>query len=215
MTRTINDNAVGYLGSFSGVTVGATYSLGRDTASIGGPAATNCAGEATDSRQCRQWTTLLKYDAPSFGAAASHDVMHGGPGAAFGMTSSDHTDKRTVLSAWGRVGGVKVSGGVLHRKRDSVAPLISNLVYAGASIPVTTTLTADMEFSKLDVKSSLNDSTMVVLRGVYALSKRTAVYAMAGHMRNAGSAAVSLSAGGAVGAGMGQSGVMAGIRHLF
>ena len=62
-----------------GVTVGATYSLGRDTASVGGPAATNCPGEAADSRQCRQWTALVKYDTPSFGLAASHDVLHGGP----------------------------------------------------------------------------------------------------------------------------------------
>ncbi|WP_280155122.1 porin [Piscinibacter sp. XHJ-5] len=211
----ISDNALGYLGTFSGVTVGATYSLGRDTASIGGPAATSCPGEAADSRQCRQWTALLKYDAPSFGVAASHDVMHGGPGAAFGMTSSDHTDERTVVSAWRRVGGVKVSGGVLHRKRDNVARLVSNLVYAGASVPVTAALTADMELSKLDVRSSPNDSTMVVLRGVYALSKRTAIYAMAGHLRNEEGAAVSLSAGGTVGVGMSQSGVMAGIRHTF
>jgi predicted porin len=211
----ISDNTIGYLGSFGGVTVGATYSLGRDTASVGGPAATNCPGEAADSRQCRQWTALVKYDTPSFGLAASHDVLHGGPDAAFGMTSSDHTDERTVLSAWGRVGGVKVSGGVLHRERDNVAPMTSNLFYAGASIPVTEALSADVELSRLDVKSSPDDSTMVVLRGVYALSKRTAVYAMTGHMRNGGSAAVSLSAGGTVGAGMGQSGLMAGIRHTF
>jgi len=212
----INDNTLGYLGSFNGVTVGATYSLGRDTASVGGPAATNCAGESgADSKQCRQWTALLKYDAASFGAALSHDVMHGGPNAAFGMTSSQHTDKRTVLSGWGRLGTVKVSAGVLHRNRDNVAPLESDLFYAGASVPLTTALTLDAEVSRLDVKSSPNDASMLVVRGAYALSRRTAVYAMTGHMRNEGTAAHSLSAGATVGAGMSQSGVMAGIRHTF
>lgn len=211
----INDNAIGYLGRFGGATVGATYSLGRDTASVGGPAATNCPGEAADSRQCRQWTALLKYDAAAFGVAASHDVMNGGPGAGFGMTSSAFSDQRSVLSGWGKAGPVKLSAGVLHRERDNLAPLESNLFYAGASLPITHALTADLELSRLDVKGSPNDSSMVVLRGVYALSKRSAVYAMAGHMRNGGTAAVSLSAGGTVGAGMSQSGLMAGIRHMF
>ncbi|WP_416104532.1 porin, partial [Enterococcus faecium] len=40
-----SDNAIGYLGNFSGFTVGATYSFGRDAAGPAGPAATNCAGE--------------------------------------------------------------------------------------------------------------------------------------------------------------------------
>jgi hypothetical protein len=39
------DNAIGYLGVLSGVTIGATYSFGRDASAAGGPAATNCAGE--------------------------------------------------------------------------------------------------------------------------------------------------------------------------
>jgi predicted porin len=211
----ISDNSIAWLGTFGGVTTGATYSLGRDTAAVGGPAATNCPGEATDGRQCRQWSALLKYDAPSFGAALSHDVMRGGPGAAFGLTRVQDTDARTVVSGWGRIGSVKLSGGLLRRERDNVAPLKSNLLYAGASIPVNAALTADVEVSRLDVKAGPNDSTMAVLRGVYSLSKRSAVYAMAGQMRNKGSAAVSLSAGGTVGAGMRQSGLAAGIRHTF
>jgi len=211
----ISDNTIAWLGTFSGVTVGATYSLGRDTASVGGPAATNCPGEAADSRQCRQWSALLKYDTSSFGAALSHDVMRGGPGAAFGLTRPEDSDARTVVSGWTRIGSVKLSGGLLRRERDNAAPLKSNLLYAGASVPVTTALTADVELSRLDIKDSPNDSTMVVLRGVYSLSRRTAVYAMAGHMRNKGSAAVSLSAGGTVGEGMSQSGLAAGIRHTF
>ena len=34
-----SDNAIGYRGKFGGVTVGATYSLGRDVSSAGGPGA--------------------------------------------------------------------------------------------------------------------------------------------------------------------------------
>lgn len=210
----INDNTIGYLGSFSGVTVGATYSLGRDVASTGGPAATNCPGE-TSGRACRQWTALLKYDTATFGAAVSHDVMNGGPGAAFGMVNASDRDRRTVISGWGKVGATKVSGGALLRDRENAAPLKSTLGYLGVSQPLTDTLMLDAELSHLDVKGTANDSTMVVARGVYALSKRSSVYAMLGHMKNRGTAAVSVSAGGTVGAGMSQTGVMAGMRHVF
>lgn len=211
----ISDNSIAYLGTLAGVTLGASYSLGRDAASAGGPAATNCPGETTDRRQCRQWSALLKYDAAAFGAALSHDVMHGGPSAALGLTRSSETDARTVVSAWGRVGGVKFSGGLLHRERDNLAPLKSKLAYAGASIPVTPLLSIDIELSRLDIKASPSDSTMAVVRGVYNQSKRSAIYAMVGQIRNKGAAAVSLSAGGTVGAGMSQSGVMVGMRHVF
>lgn len=211
----LSDNSIAWLGQFSGVTVGATYSLGRDTATVGGPAATNCPGEAAASQQCRQWSALLKVDMASYGAALSHDAMRGGPGAGFGLTRAEDSDARTVVSGWAKFGSVKVSGGLLRRDRDNVAPLKSNLFYLGASLPVTGALNADVELSRLDVKGSSNDSTMAVLRGVYSLSRRTAVYAMAGHMRNKGSAAVSLSAGGSVGAGMSQTGLATGIRHSF
>jgi predicted porin len=212
----INDNAIGYLKSFGGITVGATYSFGRDVSAAGGPAGTNCPGEAaTDRKACRQWTAIAKYDTANWGAAVSHDVMHGGPGAAFGMTSSAHTDKRTVLSGWGKLGPAKISGGVLHRERANAAPLESNLLYLGASYPLTPALTLDAEYSRMDVKASPNDAAMLVARGVYSLSKRTAVYAMAGRINNKGASATSVSAGGTVGAGMGQTGVMTGVRHTF
>lgn len=212
----IDDNAIGYVGNFSGVTLGATYSLGRDVSALGGPAATNCPGElATDSQACRHWTALVKYDTASWGAAFGRDVMRGGPGAAFGMTSSAHTDTRTVVSGWGKVGATKVSGGILRRDRDNVAPLQSNLYYLGASHPLTPALSLDGELSRLDVKNSPNDSTMVVARAVYSFSKRTAAYAMLGRIRNKGTAATSVSAGGTAGPGMSQTGVMFGIRHAF
>ena len=46
----------------AGLTVGATFSLGRDGVNAGNPAGTNCAGEATDGRACREWSVLAKYD---------------------------------------------------------------------------------------------------------------------------------------------------------
>lgn len=131
------------------------------------------------------------------------------------MTSSAFTDTRTIVSGWGRVGPAKVSGGVLLRDRENAAPLESNLYFLGMSYPLTPALSLDVELSRNDVENSPNDATMLVARGVYSLSKRTAVYAMIGRIKNEGASATSVSAGGTVGPGMGQTGIMAGVRHTF
>jgi predicted porin len=56
---------------------------------------------------------------------------------------------------------------------------------------------------------------MLVARLTYALSKRTFVYGALGRMDNDGASAVSPDAGGTVGVGKTQDGVMAGLRHHF
>lgn len=210
------DNSVGYMGTFSNLTVGATYSLGRDTATTGGPAAANCPGEgAGGASACRQWTAMLKYDSATLGGALSHDVMHGGPTALLGLNNASYDDSRTLLDGYVVWNGTKISGGLLHRHRSTATELSSNLWYLGASYPVTPALSIDAQISRLDVKNSDADATLAVVRGTYALSKRTNVYAMLGHIRNSGTSAVALSAGATVGVGMGQSGFATGIRHTF
>jgi predicted porin len=56
---------------------------------------------------------------------------------------------------------------------------------------------------------------MLVARLTYALSKRSFVYGAIGSMNNNGASAVSLDAGGTVGVGKTQNGIMAGLRHHF
>ena len=75
------DNAVSYKGTFGSFTVGATYSFGRDTVNAGpSPAGTNCAGEnPADTRACREWSAMLKYDAAAWSLAVAYDSLRGGP----------------------------------------------------------------------------------------------------------------------------------------
>jgi predicted porin len=216
LPNAFSDNAVGYLGTFGAWTVGATYSLGRDSAAGTIPSATNCPGElASDKKACRQWTAAVRYDASDWGAAVSRDQMRGGPNAALGLSSSAYTDTRSIVSGWVKLGPAKVSGGVLHRDRETDTSRKSNLYYVGASYPVTAALSLDGEISRTDVKNSPDDANMFVARAVYYLSKRTAVFAMAGHIENSGTSALSLSAGGTVAPGMSQSGIAAGVHHKF
>lgn len=212
-----SDNAIGYLGVFSGVTVGATYSLGRDASAAGGPAATGCAGEvAGNSKACRQVTGMLAYDSKAFGVSASYDVLYGNVGAAGGLTSSDNTDKRATLNAYAMVGPTKIGAGVVDRKTRAVTgPVDSDLYYLGVSHPLTAALVLDAQVARRDTKASGSDVTMLAARVTYNLSKRTAVYSAIGQMKNKGTSAVALDAGGTVGAGKTQHGLMGGLRHSF
>lgn len=214
-----SDNAIGYLGNFSEFTVGATYSLGRDTSSAGGPAATGCAGEvAGNAKACRQWTALLGYDNKTFGVTTSYDIMYGNTGAAAGLSTSDSSDRRATLNAYAMLGSTKIGGGVIDRKKKAATPvnsLESDLYYLGVSHPVAPALVLDAQVARLDFKNSADDTTLTAVRLTYSLSKRTAVYGMLGHVNNAGRAAVSVDAGGTVGIGQNQSGVMTGLRHTF
>lgn len=211
-----SDNAIGYLGTASGWTVGATYSVGRDASSAGGAAATNCAGEVSgNARACRQYTALLGYDNARFGVTASYDRLYGHTGAANGLTSSGNHDTYTTVNGYLMLGKTKIGGGVIDRELNAATgSMDSVLYYLGASQP-SGAFVIDAQVAKRDTKRSANDVTLLVARLSYALSKRTLLYASVARLDNDGSSAVALDLGGTVGVGMAQNGVMTGIRHSF
>jgi len=215
------DNAVAYRGTFNGFTLGATYSLGRDAVNAGpSPAGTNCAGESpTDKKACREWSALVKYDAPAWGAALAIDELRGGTGAFAGLTSSGMKDTRVSVNGYARLGAAKLGAGLIRRDNDaSVATPRSDLWYLGATYPLYPQWVVDGQLLRLKYKGSPNEAKLAVLRATYNLSKRTAVYASAARINNDGTLALSVS-GGQVGsnpvAGGSQTGVAAGIRHTF
>lgn len=211
-----SDNAIGYLGSFSGVTVGATYSFGRDSSSAGGPAATNCGGEVAGNIQaCRQITALLAYDRSEFGVAAAFDKMNGGVGAAAPLTNSGYTDQRLTLNGYVMLGGAKVGAGLENRKIAAAANQTSNLYFIGVSYPFATQWVVDGQVSRYKIQDTDKVSTLSVLRLSYNLSKRTTLYTSLGYVNNAGTGAVALDPGSTVTAGTNQTGIMTGIRHSF
>ena len=221
------DNSLAWRGTFSGLTLGATYSLGRDTVNAGpSPVGTNCPQVSGDSKACREWSLMAKYDSAAWGVAAAYDRMHGrtlgpAPDAVFGgLNSSDKTDSRLSLNGYVVLGGTKIGGGVIRRDNDgNAARPKSDLWHLGAAYPVTPVLTIDGAVQALRYKDVADfDSTMVAVRGTYSLSKRTALYGQVAHMSNDNSATVSVS-GGAPGsnpaAGGSQNGLSVGIRHSF
>jgi predicted porin len=212
-----SDNAVGYYGGFNNVVVGATYSTGRDNSAAGGPGGTNCGGEVPgNAKACRQVTGLVGYETPGYGFNVAYDIMYGNTGAANGLTSSNNSDKRLMLNGYLKAGDARIGAGVMDRSTHAATGLTeTDLYYLGVSYPVTPFVTLDTQVARRNQKNSDNDVTMLVGRLTYYFSKRTAVYAALGRMKNSGTSAVSLDAGGTVGAGKTQNGVMTGLRHSF
>jgi predicted porin len=222
------DNTVSYKGRFGEFTVGATYSFGRDTVNAGpSPAGTNCPGEdASDTKACKAWSALLKYDARDWGTALAFDKANGrnvgpAPDAVFGgLISSDKSDSRLSANGWLLIDRTKLGGGLVRRRNegDSLKPK-SDLWYAGVSHPIEPNLVADMEWLKLHYRDvGDHDSSLLAARLTYALSKRTAIYAQVASIDNDALAAVSVSSG-APGSnpapGRSQRAVNLGLRHSF
>lgn len=216
------DNAIAYRGTFNGLTLGGTYSFGRDSVNAGpSPSGTNCAGEnAADKSACRQWSAMAKYDTASWGAVAVVDEIRGGAGAFAGLTSSAMKDRRASLAGWMRFSPqIKLGAGLIDRRNDGSATTPkSQLWYVGGTYNLSSAWSADAEVFKLDYKNSANQATLYALRTTYQFSKRTAVYASAGHIANDGTLALGVSngaAGGAPLAGTSQTGLALGLRHSF
>jgi len=213
------DNSVAYRGTFGGLTLGATYSVGRDSVNGGSPAATNCPGESGDLKACREWSALTKYDSAAWGAALAVDEIRGSPGAFAGLTSGALKDTRVSINGYANIADLRVAAGLIRRDNGgSVTTPRSDLWYAGALYAVTPLLRIDGEAFRLVFKGSDSRATLVAARATYGLSKRTAIYATLGRVANGGSSALSVS-GGAPGSnplpGVAQSGMAAGVRHSF
>jgi predicted porin len=211
-----SDNAIGYMEKFAGVTVGATYSFGRDAAGPAGPAATNCPGQmAGNFLACKQYTGLIAYDSSHFGAAVSYDRMRGNEGASAPLTNSGYTDSRSVVDGYFALPSLKEGGGWIHRSLSAgVASTLYNLYFLGLTYVPIASLVIDTQVDKY-IQPRVTSSTELVARASYLLSKNTSLYSSVGYMINGRNGSTSVAAGGTVERGGEQLGVMLGVRHSF
>lgn len=214
------DNAITYKATFSGLTLGASYSLGRDAVNAGpSPAGTNCPGEnALDHKACRAWSALLKFDTKGWGLAFAHDALRGGPGAYGGLTQSHLRDQRSLFNGYVMAGSIKVGAGYMrHLNEGEATHPRSHLWFAGLSAPYGPWV-FDAQYNRLRFKQSAEGGDLWVLRATYKLSSRTAAYTSAGWMHNRGNSAFGVSgaqAGGLPMPGLNQTGIGVGLRHAF
>ena len=216
-----SDNSIAYQGKLGAFTAGASYSFGRDVVNAGpSPAGTNCVGESSSDRQaCRDWSAMIKYDSDQFGLALAHLQLRGAPGAFAGLNSSSHKDDRSLLTGYWQHKQLKVGAGWMRRDNDgNPASPRSDLWFVGGTyrLPL---FTLDAQLSHLRPKTGQhNNASLLVLRGAYHLSKRTAAYASLGYAKNGANTnigASSAQAGGLPLAGVNQTGLGVGLRHSF
>jgi len=212
------DNAIDYTFMYSGLTIAATYSFGRDAvapAAVGG-----CAGESpTDYRACKAMSAMVKYEAPTWGVAAAIDRNFGGAGPGAALPRSSQTDTRSVINGYVKFGTATIGAGFLHRdNQGSIAPS-SNFWWLGGTYLPVPQVALDLQYGRLTVRGSSTGASVIAARAMYLLSKRSAVYITAGRMFNQKDAAFTVDGGVTTGSaplpGVNQAGVMIGMRHKF
>jgi predicted porin len=211
------DNSIAYRGTFGGLTVGTTYSFGRDA--VASAPAGGCAGESSsDSHACRDISGAIQYTTADWGVAMGFDRMYGGAGAGSPLPASSQTDTRSTISGFAKVGGGTIGAGLVHRKNDGSPTPDSDYWFVGGNYPIGRVL-LDLQYGRLNVKDSPNDASVIAARATYSFSTRTAVYFTVGRLQNEGNATFSVDGGVPTGSaplpGVGQSGVMVGLRHAF
>lgn len=223
------DNAVTYMGNFSGIKVGLAYAMGRDNQTTGGPAAGNCGVDYTDQNACKAYSAMLGYDAANWGVAGAYDVITGNQaGTNYQGLTDGQKDRRWMLNGWAKFNDLKVSLIYINRKTDATnlggyrAALgdRSDLWSLNGAYSITPAVTLDGSVNYLKFNNAANSSNAwyYVARVRYSLSKRTSMYASAGYIKNKGDSNISAAGGTTVPpttAGGNQTAVMVGLRHNF
>ena len=135
--------------------------------------------------------------------------LHGGPGAANGLTRAADTDRRISLNGYAVLGRPRWAAAP-SRQIDAATDTRLGLYYLGAAYTFDGPWQLDAQLSRLDVRYSPKASNLAVLRVTYSCPGAPRVHASLGRMQNKGGAAIALDAGGTVGAGLSQSGVLVG-----
>jgi predicted porin len=134
------------------------------------------------------------------------------------MPNSDQTDTRSFVNGFVRVAGATIAAGLLHRSNIVSPTPTSNAWFLDASFPIDL-FTLDAQIARIKFKDSLNGASLIAARVVYNLSKRSAVYLTSGRIFNKGNSTFTIDGGNITGStplpGVAQSGVMAGLRHMF
>jgi predicted porin len=221
------DNSVAWRGTFGKVSLGATYSTGRDKAG-GAPASGTCAGQIAGSTQCKGWSAMAKYDDTSYGVALAIDQQYGGTGAtAFFFNGSapiafnreQDTDTRIAANGYLKFnGGHKIGLGYLGRTVNAASGSVhSDIYYLEGAYKVSEAIMIDGGYHHIENKDQDRNADLVVLRGFYNFDPSFATYLSLGHINNSDKAAYAVSVGAGVSpaAGGSQNATMAGIRYRF
>lgn len=235
------DNAITYMGNFSGFKLGLGYSRGRNVVNSApapvNPAAGNCGVDYSDQSACSAWSAMLGYDTANWGVAAGYDVLRGNEAATnWPGLDRDQKDRRWTVNGYVKFDALKV--GLVYLNRNNEAGINngwnqraadgthilgnrSDIWTLNAAYQISPAVTLDGSVNYMRFKDAEDSSKLwyYVARATYSFSKRTAVYGQAAYIRNKGDAAYSAAGGTGPSprpeTGGNQTAVMLGLRHSF
>jgi predicted porin len=198
------DNLVKYSGTTGGFTYGATVGLGE------------AAGNSNDGRK---YAVAGAYNTGPLGVMLSYEQINGTTVAATGnrdKTTAFHAAADYKLEDWRLTAGIR--GYKLRAGRANIAALEGDTFWGGITYYLKPAITITGVVYHVNTKNLAEavdaDPTLYVLRGMYALSKRTDLYLTGGYAKARHNQLVSLSRDDP-GFGSTQAGVTAGIQHRF
>jgi predicted porin len=191
------DNAINYRVSLTKeLEAGIGYSLGRDnvTATPLSAAASNCGGETTNWKQCKEESALLKYTAANWGLESAYERNFGGTAATYGgLTAPDISDSRLIVGGYRQIDKLKLAVGMIRRVNMGLTTPKSKLFWLMGTLGTSGRWTYDGMLAQLKYDDSPNKAFAVSARAMYGLSKQTFLYVTAEQIRNSGTSAISAS----------------------
>lgn len=199
------DNAVKYTGDFGNLTVTALYSAGYDGNIANG-------GEVPGHPRIGQEIGAgASYTAGKLGMVVAYDQRRGTSAATQGSI-----ERRYAAGLLWNDGRFSASAGYRLLQGTIAAPsLRAHLYWIGGSYAITPTFTARAGIYRTDRRDSPDDAMSYAMALTYTLSRRTDLYLNAAYMANRGESTLGVANGGTVAPGVSQTGVVAGVKHVF
>lgn len=200
------DNSVKYTGNFGNLTVVGLYSAGYDSTIANGSEAPG------NVRIGQEIGAAASYTIGSLGIALSYDQRRGTTAA-----TQANLERRYVAGLLWSAGPFTAMAGYRFLQGTlTLAPEVrASLYWVGASYKFQPAFTLAAGVYRNDQRHSPNGAVSYSLSGIYALSKRTELYVNASYMDNRGASTNSATFGVTVAPGVNQTGVVAGVKHVF
>lgn len=199
------DNSIKYTGNFGNLSIFGLYSAGFDGTIANG-------GEVPGNPRIGQEIGAgASYTLGKFGMALGYDQRRGTTAA-----TAPNVERRYAAGLQWTSGPFTAMGGYRFLQGTIAAPTLrAHLYWLGAAYSFTPAFQVRAGVYRTVVRDSPNDAMSYALSGIYSLSKRTDLYLNASFMDNKGASTLGVAVGSTVSPGVNQTGVVAGIRHLF
>jgi predicted porin len=199
------DNAIKYTGNFGNLTLTALYSAGYDATTTNG-------GEVPGAPRVGQEISAgATYTIGQIGMVAAYDQRRG-----TSLATQDIIERRYATGLVWNSGPYTVTAGYRYQQGALTQPsLHANLYWLGGSYAITPVLTLRAGVYRSTVRNSPNGATSYAVSTLYSLSKRTDLYVNASYMNNKGTSTLGVVNATTAAPGVSQTGVVAGIKHIF